>query len=92
MLCQVLAQALSRYGIHVQAGYDGDEDEDGDLLVATTVHVQLPTFGEAPRVVVNAADGDFRCYPPRNTIAELASDIRCALDDVPSAGASSSVH
>lgn len=91
MLCQDLAQALSRYGIHVEAAHDGDEDEDGEVVIAT-VHVQVPTFGEAPRVVVKALRGQFRCYPPRSTLAELASDLRCALDDVPSACASSSLH
>jgi hypothetical protein len=92
MLSQELARALSLYGIHVQAAYDGDEDEDGDVVIACNVHVQVPTFSEAPRVVVNALRGPFRCYPPRSTLAELALDLRCALDDVPSACASSSLH
>ena len=92
MLCDDLAQGLSRYGIHVRAAFDGDEDEDGDLVIGVSVHVRVPTFGDAPRVVVNALPGQFHCYPPRSTISELASDVRRALDDVPLVCASSSLH
>jgi hypothetical protein len=90
--CDDLALALSTYGIHVELTFDGDEEEDGDVIVAAAVHVRVPTFGEAPRVIVNAFGRNFRCYPPRTSVAELASDIRCALDDVPLAISSGSVH
>lgn len=66
--------------------------QDGHVLIAANVHVQVPTFGEAPRVIFDPFHGHLRCYPPRDTVAELAADIRCALDEVPSVLASSSVH
>ena len=92
MQCGDLARALRRYGIRVASAYDGDDDEDGDLTVGPSVHVQVPTFGDAPRVVVDPFYGDFRCYPARDSIAELAADIRCALNEVPSVTATSSLH
>ena len=87
-----LAHALRGFGIRVASAYDGDDEEDGELMVAANVLVQVPTFGGMPRVVANAFHGDLRCYPPRRSIAELAADIRCALSETPSAIASSSVH
>lgn len=90
--CIELAQALSSYGIRVELAYDGDEEEDGDVIVGATVHVRVPTFGGAPRVIVDPVRGECRCYPPRKSVAELASDIRCALDAIPSTVASRSVH
>jgi hypothetical protein len=92
MLCHDLAEALSRYGIHVAFTFDGDEAEDGGLLVSAGVHVQVPTFGEPPRVVLDGCHGDLRCYPPRQSVAELAADLRTALDEVPAVFSSSSVH
>jgi hypothetical protein len=92
MLCHDLAEALSRYGIHVAFTFDGDDAEDGDLLVSAGVHVQVPTFGEPPRVVLDGCHGDLRCYPPRQSVAELAADIRTALDEVPAVYSSSSVN
>jgi len=92
MLCGDLAHALRDYGIRVASTCDGDNDEDGEVTVGANVHVRVPTFGEAPRVVVDPFHGDFRCYPPRESVAELAADIRCALDEVPSMVAMSSLH
>lgn len=84
MLSRDLVHALRHFGIRVASAYDGDEDEDGNLMVALNVHVQLPTFGEMPRVMVQGFHGDSHCYPPRETVAELAADIRCALNGTPS--------
>jgi hypothetical protein len=92
MMCHDLAEALSRYGIHVAFSFDGDEAEDGGVLVSAGVHVQVPTFGGAPRVVLDGCHGDMRCYPPRQSVAELAADIRTALDETPAVFPSSSVH
>ena len=92
MLCRDIARALRGYGIRVASAYAGDDEEDGDLTVAWNVHVQVPTFGGMPRVVVDAFRGEVRCYPPRRNVAELAADIRAALNETPSAIPSSSVH
>jgi hypothetical protein len=92
MLCRDIARALRGYGIRVASAYAGDDEEDGDLTVAWNVHVQVPTFGGMPRVVVDAFRGQVRCYPPRSNVAELAADIRAALSETPSAIPSSSVH
>ena len=92
MRCVDLAQALRGYGIRIASAYDGDDDQDGDLTVGPDVHVQLPTFGDAPRVVLNYFCGEIRCYPPRESVAELAADIRCALNEVPAMIALSSLH
>jgi hypothetical protein len=92
VLCRDLVHALRRYGIYVAEICDGDDSDDGDLVVAENVHVQVPTYGDAPRVVADPFHGHLRCFPPRATISELAADIRCALDDVPSALANSSLH
>jgi hypothetical protein len=90
--CRYLVQALGRHGIHVASIHEGDDMRDADLVVADNVYVQVPTFGDAPRVVSDAFHGDMRRYPPRDTVAELAADIRCALNDNPSALAGGSVH
>jgi cytochrome c len=87
-----LAQALSRHGIHVDRQCDGDDMDDGELTVAPNVHVRVPTFGEPPCVVVDAFRAELRCYPPRTHVAELARDIRDALDELPTAFASCSIH
>lgn len=93
MLCRDLVSALRRYGIHVEETSDGDDIADGALVVAENVHVRVPTYGGPPRVVIDAFHGDLRCFPPRATVSELAADIRCALDEVPSVlSSSSSVH
>ena len=92
MSCRDIARALRGYGIRVASAYAGDDEEDGDVTVAWNVHVQLPTFGGMPRVVVDAFRGEVRCYPPRGDMAELAADIRAALNETPSAVPSSSVH
>jgi hypothetical protein len=83
VLSRDLVHALRRFGIRVASAYDGDEEEDGDLMVALNVHVQVPTFGGMPRVMAHGFHGDSRCYPPRKTVAELAADIRCALNETP---------
>jgi hypothetical protein len=87
-----LVRALGHYGIYVDSMNAGDDMQDGDLIVAENVRVQIPTYGDPPRVVSDAFHGDLRCYPPRDTVAALAADIRCALSENPSALASSSVH
>ena len=88
-----LARALGRFGIHVDDVYDGDDNRDGEVSVATLVHVQVPTFGGAPRVVAQSLHSDVRCYPPRSTVPELVGDIRDALDDMPLAAlAPCSIH
>lgn len=92
MLSNDLVCALRRFGIRVASAYDGDEDEDGDLMVALNVHVQVPTFGGMPRVMAQGFHGDLHCYPPRKSVAELAADIRCALNETPSAIPVSYLH
>jgi hypothetical protein len=92
MSCLDLAQALSRHGIHVDGHCDGDDADDGDLTVCPNVHVRVPTFGEPPRVVFDPVRADLRCYPPRVDVADLAGDIRDALDALPTACASYSIH
>lgn len=92
MFSHQLAQALRTHGIHVASSSDGDDMEDGDLTVAANVHVQVPTFGEPPRVVVDAFHSSIRCYPPRVTVSELAQDIRDALNENPSSLGTSSIH
>jgi hypothetical protein len=92
MSASILAQALSAHGIHVDTACDGDDNCDGDITVATMVHVQVPSFGEPPRVIVDTLHMDLRCYPPRRCIAELASDIREAMSELPAAAANCSIH
>ena len=95
MLTLKLAQALNRHGIHVNAIRNGDDMQDGDVSVGEMVRVEVPTYGGSPRVVVDAphADDDVRCYPPRTSVAELAHDIRDALDELPSSAlADCSIH
>lgn len=93
MSASILAQALTGYGIHIDAAIDGDDNHDGDITVAIMVHVQVPSFGEPPRVVVDTLHTDVRCYPPRRSIAQLAGDIRDALSEVPAAAlATCSIH
>ena len=92
MLCVDLVQALNRHGIYIDRHCDGNDMDDGDLMVTPNVHVQVPTFGEPPRVVVAAFHTALRCYPPRSDVAELARDIRDALDELPTALANASIH
>ena len=92
MFSHQLAQALRAHGIHIASSSDGDDMEDGDLTVAVNVHVQVPTFGEPPRVVVDAFHTSLRCYPPRDNVAELAGDIRDALNENPSSLGTSYIH
>jgi hypothetical protein len=92
VLSRDLVRALRRFGIRVASAYDGDEDEDGDLTVALNVHVRVPTFGGQPRVMVQGFRGESHCYPPRKDVAELAADIRCALDETPCVIAVSYLH
>jgi hypothetical protein len=80
-----VAEALAQCGFFIAKLSVGDEMEDGELCIGPIVCVQVPTFGGAPRVVSGTFHAEARCYPPRTTIADLAHDIRDALNDAPSA-------
>ena len=88
----ILAQALTRHGIHVRRCARGDETRDANIIVGRMVHVEVPTFEGHPRVVVHTLYDEMRCYPPRECVAQLAQDIRDALSGIPSASASCSIH
>jgi hypothetical protein len=88
-----LAEALVWHGIHVNGTVEGTDERDGNVAIADLVHVQVPAFGDAPRVVVDSYDTDVRCYPPRSNVADLASDIRDAVNKLtPAAVTSCSIH
>ena len=88
-----LAEALAWYGIHVSGTVEGTDQRDGNVTIADLVYVQVPMFGEAPRVVIDSYDRQTRCYPPRMSVADLASDIRDAVNKLsPGAVASCSIH
>lgn len=88
-----LAEALVWHGIRVDRTVEGSDQTDGNVTIADLVYVQVPSFGGAPRVVVDSYDSDVRCYPPRLSVADLASDIRDAvLKLAPEAAASCSIH
>ena len=88
-----LAEALAWHGIRVDRADEGDEQHDGNVIVADLVCVQVPTFGGPPRVTVHMTQDDMRCYPPRLSVADLVSDIRDALHTMPQAElASCSIH
>jgi hypothetical protein len=88
-----LAEALAGHGIHVDRTAEGTDQHDGNVTIADLVYVQVPTFGGAPRVVVDTFNTDVRCYPPRMSVADLASDIRDAFNKlVPAAFANCSIH
>ena len=88
-----LAEALGWHGIHVNGTVEGTDQRDGNVSIADIVYVQVPTFGGAPRVVVDSYDTDVRCYPPRLSVADLADDIRDAVNKLTPAGlASCSIH
>ena len=88
-----LATELTRCGIHVDDVRDGDDANDGGVSVAKLVHVEVPTFGGAPRVIAHTLHAELRCYPPRRSLSELVHDIRDALDELPVAAiARCSIH
>ena len=88
-----LAEALVWHGIHVNGTVEATDQRDGNVTIADLVYVQVPTFDGAPRVVVDGYDTDVRCYPPRANVADLASDIRDAVNKLtPAAIASCSIH
>ena len=88
-----LAEALVWHGIHVDRTVEATDQRDGNVTIADLVYVQVPAFGEAPRVVVDSYDTDLRCYPPRMSVADLASDIRDAVNKLtPATAASCSIH
>jgi hypothetical protein len=88
-----LAEALVWHGIRVDRADEGDEQHDGSVRVADLVNVQVPTFGGPPWVTVHTMYDDMRCYPPRDSVAELAKDIRDALHAAPPCElASCSIH
>jgi hypothetical protein len=92
MSCRGLSRALERYGIRIAAAVDGDDMEDGELTVTGNVHVRVPTLEGAPCVIFDPVRSSLRFYPPRDSIAELARDIRDALDVSPCAFGNSSLH
>jgi hypothetical protein len=92
MLCRDLGWALFHHGIRASVGWNGDDQEDGQLMIGPNVCVQVPTFGGPPRVLVESSRFDLLCYPPRESVEEIAEDIRHALNEQPCAFASSSVH
>lgn len=92
MLCRDLGRALLDHGIHASSGRNGNDTADGILEIAPNVCVEVPTFGDRPRVVVDSLRFDVLCYPPRETVAEIARDIRDALRELPCALSSSSIH
>ena len=88
-----LAEALAWHGIHVDRTVEATDQHDGNVTIADLVYVQVPAFGGAPRVVIDSYDSDLRCYPPRMSVADLASDIRDAVNKLtPAAVASCSIH
>ena len=88
-----LAEALVGHGIHVDRTVDGNDQQDGNVTIADRVFVQVPSFGGPPRVIVDTFHTDQRCYPPRLSVADLASDIRDAFYSLaPAEPASCSIH
>jgi hypothetical protein len=88
-----LAEALAWHGIHVNGAVDGTDQRDGNVRIADLVYVEVPTFGGPPRVIVDSYETDVRCYPPRMSVADLANDIRDAVNrHTPPSLASCSIH
>jgi hypothetical protein len=87
-----LAEALAWHGIRVDRAVEGNDQRDGNVTIAELVYIQVPTFGGAPRVVVDTFHADLRCYPPRMSVAELAGDIRDAFNKLTPTGMSCSIH
>ena len=88
-----LAEALVWHGIRVDRTIEGTDQRDGNVTIADLVYIQVPTFEGAPRVIVDSYDSDVRCYPPRLSVADLASDIRDAVLKLsPAAATTCSIH
>lgn len=77
-----LAKKLADAGINIRKVTEGDDYEDGEIEITELVHVQCPTYGSTPGVVLRSTDGEeFEFYPERKAsdVAALVKDIRKAL-------------
>lgn len=79
MKAKTVAEKLKAQGIAVLNYTEGDEWEDGEVIITELVHVQVPTFGARPGVVRENADETFTFYPARKDIEQLKADIGDAL-------------
>lgn len=78
MKTAIVAQQLKALGVPVISHVEGTYSEDGEVVIAKGVHVQVPTRGKYLTVVAHDETG-FLFYPERKTVADLKSDIDEAL-------------
>lgn len=77
-----LADTLRERGIQVELVRFGNDTEDGEIVLSSTVHIQIPTSGSAPGVVAKVK-GKYRFYPTRRSVAALCEDIAAAMKAAP---------
>jgi hypothetical protein len=79
MKAAAVAKKLTDAGLTVKSLTEGDDDNDGEVQINDTIHVQVPTYGGGLRVVREDADGVFRFYPRRGVFSTLVDDVRDAI-------------
>lgn len=89
-----LIAAIRAANLPVLGYRHADEDADASILISRAerreVHVQIPSFGGEPAVVIVTTTPDgpqwlFR--PERSTLAALFDDVRAAISSEPEARA-----
>lgn len=73
-----VAARLGAAGITVVSSQEGDEVEDGMVVVTDKIHIQVPYFAGGLGVVREDDDG-FLFYPERRAWDKLIADIRESL-------------
>jgi hypothetical protein len=84
MRSQQLAALLQQQGFAVLRYTEGDEYEDGEVVLTERISVQVPPDPFMPEfgVVVSSGSGDdqtFEFYDPTSIIYVLVQDIRRAM-------------
>lgn len=77
-----IAVELRALGVPVISSKEGNDEEDGEVNITDSVHVQVPTYGSGLMVVKVEGEGDdisFLFYDERKDLAAVVHDIRKAM-------------
>lgn len=78
MKAKSVANALKKAGISIRDYKEGNDFEDGVVILSDIVHIQVSTYGQEVGVVTEA-EGGFKFYPSRHSLSALIADVRKAF-------------
>lgn len=76
MQAKIIANKLKAMKVSIQNIQEGTDLEDGMIVINTSVHVQVSTYGNEFNIVKECGDGSFEFYPSRVSIPELLKDLK----------------